>query len=157
MWWVFAGWTLTTVAQSHTFSIKGQVIDRYTRQGIVYANVYIEGHTETGTATDSTGHFLIDKALPGIHRLVVSCIGYKPKFTTEYMVSARTPFIEVELEEDPNILNEITVIPSPHYEELPRVRSVCLSSVYKILRKFPVPIEIFLVSYVRSLVYPSHL
>lgn len=113
MWWVFAGWTLTTVAQSHTFSIKGQVIDRYTRQGIAYANVYIEGHTETGTATDSTGHFLIDKALPGIHRLVVSCIGYKPKFTTEYMVSARTPFIEVELEEDPNILNEITVIPSP--------------------------------------------
>ena len=84
-----------------------------TRQGIPYANVYIEGDTQTGTGTDSIGRFTLPNAKPGIHRLVVSCIGYLPKLTPEYMVSARTPFIEVELEEDKQMLDEVTVTPSP--------------------------------------------
>ena len=98
---------------AQTFSIRGKVIDRMTRQGIPYANVYIEGDTQTGTATDSIGRFTLPNAKPGIHRLVVSCIGYLPKLTPEYMVSARTPFIEVEMEEDKQMLDEVTVTPSP--------------------------------------------
>ena len=98
---------------AQTFSIRGKVIDRMTRQGIPYANVYIEGDTQTGTATDSIGRFTLPNAKPGIHRLVVSCIGYLPKLTPEYMVAARTPFIEVELEEDKQMLDEVTVTPAP--------------------------------------------
>lgn len=101
------------IAQTQTFPIHGKVIDRNTRQGIPYANVYLEGNIQTGTATDSIGRFQINNAKPGIHRLVVSCIGYKNKLTSEYMVSARTPFIEVELEEDTQMLGEVTISPSP--------------------------------------------
>ena len=101
------------IASAQTFTIHGKVIDQKTRQGIPYANVYIEGNIQTGTATDSIGRFQINNAKPGIHRLVVSCIGYKDKLTSEYMVSARTPFIEVELEEDAQLLGEVTVSPSP--------------------------------------------
>ncbi len=101
------------IASAQTFAIHGKVIDQKTRQGIPYANVYIEGNIQTGTATDSIGRFQIDNAKPGIHRLMVSCIGYKDKLTSEYMVSARTPFIEVELEEDAQLLGEVTVSPSP--------------------------------------------
>lgn len=101
------------IASAQTFAIHGKVIDQKTRQGIPYANVYIEGNIQTGTATDSIGRFQIDNAKPGIHRLVVSCIGYKDKLTSEYMVSARSPFIEVELEEDAQLLGEVTVSPSP--------------------------------------------
>ena len=101
------------IASAQTFTIHGKVIDQKTRQGIPYANVYIEGNIQTGTATDSIGRFQIDNAKPGIHRLVVSCIGYKSKLTSEYMVSARTPFIEVELEEDAQMLGEVTISPSP--------------------------------------------
>ena len=101
------------IASAQTFTIHGKVIDQKTRQGIPYANVYIEGNIQTGTATDSIGRFQINNAKPGIHRLVVSCIGYKDKLTSEYMVSARTPFIEVELEEDAQMLGEVTVSPSP--------------------------------------------
>ncbi len=101
------------IASAQTFTIHGKVIDQKTRQGIPYANVYIEGNIPTGTATDSIGWFQIDNAKPGIHRLVVSCIGYKSKLTSEYMVSARTPFIEVELEEDAQMLGEVTISPSP--------------------------------------------
>ena len=101
------------IASAQTFTIHGKVIDQKTRQGIPYANVYIEGNIQTGTATDSIGRFQINNVKPGIHRLVVSCIGYKDKLTSEYMVSARTPFIEVELEEDAQMLGEVTVSPSP--------------------------------------------
>lgn len=101
------------MASAQTFSIHGKVIDQKTRQGVPFANVYIEGDIHTGTATDSIGGFQIAHAKPGIHRLVVSCIGYKDKLTSEYMVSARTPFIEVELEEDAQMLGEVTVTPSP--------------------------------------------
>ena len=101
------------IASAQTFAIHGKVIDQKTRQGIPYANVYIEGNIQTGTATDSIGRFQINNAKPGIHRLVVSCIGYKDKLTSEYMVSARTPFIEVELEEDAQLLGEVIVSPSP--------------------------------------------
>ena len=112
--WLFAILIHTyLIATAQTFAIHGKVIDQNTRQGIPYANVYIEGDTNTGTATDSIGRFQINNAKPGIHRLVVSCIGYKDKLTSEYMVSARTPFIEVELEEDAQMLGEVTVSPSP--------------------------------------------
>ena len=112
--WLFAILIHTClIASAQTFAIHGKVIDQKTRQGIPYANVYIEGNIQTGTATDSIGRFQINNAKPGIHRLVVSCIGYKDKLTSEYMVSARTPFIEVELEEDAQMLGEVTVSPSP--------------------------------------------
>ena len=112
--WLFAILIHTClIASAQTFAIHGKVIDQKTRQGIPYANVYIEGNIQTGTATDSIGRFQIDNAKPGIHRLVVSCIGYKDKLTSEYMVSARTPFIEVELEEDAQMLGEVIVSPSP--------------------------------------------
>ena len=111
--WLFAILIHTyLIATAQTFAIHGKVIDQNTRQGIPYANVYIEGDTNTGTATDSIGRFQINNAKPGIHRLVVSCIGYKDKLTSEYMVSARTPFIEVELEEDAQMLGENDPIPT---------------------------------------------
>lgn len=90
-WGIILCFCLPITAQ--TFSRNGKVIDRKTRQGIPYANVYIEGNTSTGTVTDSIGRFRITNAKPGIHRLVVSCIGYKERLTPEYMVSARTTYL----------------------------------------------------------------
>ena len=50
---------------------------------------------------------------PGIWRLTVSSVGYKSCTTPEYRVSAATPFIEVELEEDATQVEAVTVRPSP--------------------------------------------
>lgn len=99
-------------AQSIGYPVRGKVIDRFSRQEIPYANVMVEGRGGVGAATDSAGVFLIPKVAPGICRLAVSCIGYKGAVTPEYMVSAATPFIEIELEEDNKALGEVTVTPS---------------------------------------------
>lgn len=99
-------------AQTASYPIRGKVIDRYTRQGVPYANVVVEGKAGIEAATDSTGIFLIPEVSPGICRLVASSLGYKGTVTSEYIISAGTPFIVIELEEDSNALAEVTVTPS---------------------------------------------
>ena len=97
--------------QTETFVISGKVIDKNKREGIPYCHVYIEGDSTSWTATDSIGNFRMTKAKPGIHRFFASSIGYKATLTAEYMISATTPFVEIELEEDLRLLGEISVGP----------------------------------------------
>lgn len=104
--------TAISNAQTRSYPIRGKVIDRSTRQPVAYANVIVAGSGSLGAATDSIGVFIINKVTPGICRLNISCLGYKSIVTPDYIVSAHTPFIEIELEEDANALEGVTVTPS---------------------------------------------
>ena len=99
--------------QQETYALGGRVIDRLTRRPVAYAAVVLAGQEQKGASTDSLGRFRIERVKPGIWRLAVSSVGYKSVTTPEYMVSAATPFIEVELEEDAERLEAVTVRPSP--------------------------------------------
>ncbi len=99
--------------QQGTYSVSGRVIDRLSRRPVAYAAVVLAGQERKGASTDSLGRFRIERVEPGIWRLAVSSVGYKSVTTPEYMVSAATPFIEVELEEDAAQLEAVTVRPSP--------------------------------------------
>ena len=103
----------TAQAQGGTYSVGGRVIDRLSRRPVAYAAVVLAGQEQKGTSTDSLGRFRIERVEPGIRRLAVSSVGYKSLVTPEYMVSAATPFIEIELEEDAAQLEAVTVTPSP--------------------------------------------
>lgn len=100
-------------AAGAVYTLRGRVIDRFSRQPVNYAAVVLDGQGQRGDATDSTGTFTIRNVQPGIYRLNVSCVGYKNKLTPEYIVSAGTPFIEIEMEEDAGTLEAVTVTPSP--------------------------------------------
>ena len=100
-------------AQGGTYPVSGRVIDRLSRRPVAYAAVVLAGQEQKGASTDSLGRFRIERVKPGIWRLAVSSVGYKSLTTPEYMVSAATPFIEVELEEDAAQLEAVTVRPSP--------------------------------------------
>ena len=91
------------------YPVRGRVIDHLSRQPIAYAAVFIEGQPEKGATTDSLGVFVIERVRPGIYRLNASYIGYKTVATPEYSVSATTPFIEIEMEEDPTQIEAVTV------------------------------------------------
>ncbi len=101
-------------AYSQGYTIKGRVIDRLSRQPIEYANVLAVGgnNNGVGAATDMDGNFVIEKVKPGICQLSVSYLGYKSVITPDYIISATTPFIEIEMDEDSNTLEGVVVRPN---------------------------------------------
>ena len=105
--------TMNAMIAPVTYSVRGKVIDRQSRQPVAYANVFVAGIPGKGVSTDSLGTFKIEQVPPGIYSLEASCIGYQTVSTPEYIVSASTPFIEIEMEEDANLLNTVVVVPSP--------------------------------------------
>lgn len=100
-------------AAPESYPVRGRVIDRLTRQPVAYAAVVIAGQEATGASTDSLGRFTIERVKPGIYRLSASSLGYKSLLTPEYVVSAGTPFIEIELEPDAQELEAVSITPSP--------------------------------------------
>ena len=100
-------------AAAVNYSVRGKVIDKQSRQPVAYANVVVAGIPGKGASTDSLGIFRIEQIPPGIYRFETTLIGYKSAVTSEYLVSASTPFIEIEIEEDENMLSAIVVTPSP--------------------------------------------
>lgn len=104
---------MPAVAAPEGYPVRGRVIDRNSRQPVPYASVVVSDAGNKGASTDSAGMFTIERVEPGIRRFVVSSLGYRTFLTSEYLVSAATPFIEVELEEDPGAIEAVTVTPSP--------------------------------------------
>lgn len=100
-------------AQGGAYAVSGRVIDRLTRQPVAYAAVVPVGQEQCGASTDSLGRFRLERVRAGIFRLSASSVGYKTVVTPEYLVSAATPFIEIEMEEDATQLEAVTVVPSP--------------------------------------------
>ncbi|WP_294593743.1 TonB-dependent receptor [uncultured Bacteroides sp.] len=109
---------LTTMAVPVTYSVHGKVIDKQSRRPVAYANVFVTGIPGKGASTDSLGVFRIEQIPPGIYRFEASCIGYRTVSTSEYIVSASTPSIEIEMEEDANMLSTVVVMPSPFRRSL---------------------------------------
>lgn len=106
-------WSINSLnAQTATFTIRGKVIDKQNRQPLSNINVVLEKAKSIGTSTDSLGLFQIEDLPPGIFQVRASSIGYKPTLSAEYIVSATTPFVEIELEENSQSLTEVTITPS---------------------------------------------
>ncbi|WP_243349611.1 TonB-dependent receptor [Parabacteroides sp. FAFU027] len=95
-----------------THAIKGNIIDKKTREPIPYTNVII-WNTTTGAQSDSLGNFILLKVKPGTYRLQVSSIGYNPYISSEFMVSSKDKFVTIELEENSKQLGEVTVKATP--------------------------------------------
>jgi len=100
---------LSTCVYSEDFQVRGRVIDKFSRQPVPNASVTVYGRTGQGASTDSAGVFCIEHVAPGICQLSVSCVGYKNALSPEYIVSAKLPSVEIELEENTSKLEEVTV------------------------------------------------
>ena len=100
------------------FDIRGRVISATTRQGIPYAAVVVEGNYAKGDATDSLGYFVIEKMPGGVARFEASCVGYTTVVTPEYLISAFTPPIEIELEESLSSIEAVSVATSPYARDV---------------------------------------
>lgn len=92
------------------YSLRGEVIDKITREPIEFATVSIWKGT-LFAVTDSTGSFVIDNVAPGAYRVQVDLLGYARHISEQIMVSAIESYIRIELEEDRVVLDAATVQP----------------------------------------------
>lgn len=95
-----------------TTAITGRVIDKDSRMPVAYATVFVVGNSQWYAATDTLGYFKIEGVTPGIYSLSAVCQGYNDAVTPEYIISARTPFIEIVMSQNINLLEEVTVVSS---------------------------------------------
>ena len=100
-------------AQTDGYTVSGRVIDRVTREGVPYAAVIIAGVEGSGVLADSAGVFLLQNVKPGISQFSAIQLGYRTVVTPEYKITPFTPFIEIEMDEDPTEIAASSVRPSP--------------------------------------------
>lgn len=116
-------------AQTDGYPVSGRVIDRVTREGVAYAAVVIVGVEGSGVLADSTGRFTLEMVRPGINQFSAIQLGYRTVVTPEYKITPYTPFIEIEMEEDPTEITASSVKPSPFLRSVESPVSVRVISV----------------------------
>ncbi len=94
---------------AQTGSIKGNVKDASTGEGVVSANVFILGTTQ-GAAADINGDFEIPKVKIGSYSIVVSFVSYKSDTLKNIIVYAdQTTVINTSIVEESQQLTEVLV------------------------------------------------
>ena len=110
----FTLFALSTFAQ--TGSVRGRIIDAKTKKPLEFVNVSIRATGTqtplTGTVSDSTGVFRINRVKNGTYTLTASFIGYK-SVEKEFTISPTARNVNVKnilLEEDSQVIDEIKVV-----------------------------------------------
>ncbi len=109
--------------------ISGYVFDNNTRHSIEYATVALSdlnGRLITGTITDNTGHFSLDKIKNGTYNLTISFLGYED-ITIENVILD-------DVQKDINLSN-IYITPAPENLEAVTIVSNVAPVQYKIDKK----------------------
>jgi outer membrane cobalamin receptor len=104
---LISSFSLSAFAQNG--SISGKVIDFKTKEGLIGANVVIQG-TSVGAATDVDGGYLISNLRPGTYNLSISSVTYKSQTVQDVVVeSGKITSVEITLVEDVAELQEVVV------------------------------------------------
>lgn len=98
----------TAFSQSK-FNVSGRVISSLSREPVGYATVFIVGNEKLYAITDTTGSFAIIGVPAGIYRISASSLGYVTTVTPEYIISAVTPFVNIQMDEDVAVLSGVVV------------------------------------------------
>lgn len=102
---IFFQFTFSSLYAGTTGKIAGVVADVETGEGLIGANVYLEG-TSLGAATDLNGYFVVLNIPPGSYTIIASMIGYQEQkvlnvkvsidFTTKLDLKINTTLMELE-------------------------------------------------------------
>ena len=100
----------TNIFAGETGKISGYILDKFTGEALIGANVILEG-TYLGAATDIDGYYFIINVPPGTHRMIVSSMGYNKTVVQEVIVNVdRTTKIDVDLTSQSITLDEEVVV-----------------------------------------------
>lgn len=121
---------LTTLSFAQTGTIKGQIIDSTLNEGVIGANVVIEG-TQIGGSTDIDGNYIISSLQPGTYNLVITYIGYKTKQISGVVVYAgKITTVNSFLKEDSGQLQDVVITAEREtYSEISVISEIRLAEV----------------------------
>lgn len=109
IYWLLFVCLATSTAFSQNGSITGKITDYKTKEGLIGANVVIQG-TSVGAATDIDGSYTIANLKPGTYTLSISSVTYKTQTVADVVVeSGKITTIEATLVEDVAELAEVVV------------------------------------------------
>ena len=101
--------SLSVGYSQNTGTVKGKVIDMQTRGQMPFVNVIVVG-TEVGSISDENGVFVIKNVPLGYVKVQASYLGYLTALSEDYLVTnEKTPFINFELMQDNEQLDEVVV------------------------------------------------
>ncbi|MBK9734081.1 MAG: carboxypeptidase-like regulatory domain-containing protein [Saprospiraceae bacterium] len=101
--------TIANLIAAQTGTIKGNIKDNSTKEPMIGATIIIDG-TSTGTTTDFDGNFEILSVPSGIHKVIISTIGYGDDVIENVRVeSDKETVINSFLEEEQHVLEAIEV------------------------------------------------
>ncbi len=125
---------LPTFVFAQKATLKGKVVNALSNEPLPFVNVIVSG-TAIGATTDIDGNFLITGLNSGFIRIEASFVGYKQAISSEVEVSvANTNYIEIQLQETSEEIDEVTVVASPFRktEESPvSLRSIGIGEIEK--------------------------
>ncbi len=101
--------TIGNISAQEKFNVTGKVISASTREPVGFATVSIKGSNALYSIADSAGVFLITEVPAGIYRIEVSSLGYITTTSPEFIVSGKTRYMEIPMEEDIAVLDGVTV------------------------------------------------
>ncbi|MDR2917692.1 MAG: TonB-dependent receptor [Tannerella sp.] len=99
-------------------SIRGVVVDHASGIPLPFVSVSLSDLPQKGTVTDEDGKFLINNIPVGRHDLQATYMGYEPAVFREIMLtSAKEVYLEIQLKENIQELDEIVIRPRINKEE----------------------------------------
>jgi len=103
--------TIPTVAQQITQTIRGIIVDQDSQAPLIGANILVVGSSPLiGSVTDTEGNFRLSAVPVGRVTLQVTYIGYETRTIPNLLVgSAKEEILNITLTESLNTLEEITV------------------------------------------------
>ena len=109
IYWIVCIVLISASAFAQNGSITGKITDYKTKEGLIGANVVIQG-TSVGVATDIDGSYTIANLKPGTYTLSISSVTYKTQTVADVVVeSGKITTIEATLVEDVAELQEVVV------------------------------------------------
>ncbi|MBL7872867.1 MAG: carboxypeptidase-like regulatory domain-containing protein [Cyclobacteriaceae bacterium] len=99
---------MSVLGYSQSGTIKGTLRDETTGDGLIGANILIEG-TGTGSSTDIEGNFIIPKVKAGTYNLVLTSISYASKTIAVNVYPDQTTVVSSSLKEDVQELEGVLV------------------------------------------------
>lgn len=128
---------MSLVTQAQTATLKGRVTSE--NQPVEFANVVLHG-TKFGSATDTSGVYLIKNIPAGTYKMIVTAIGYDRTEKTITLKENETTVLNFDLLSNNDVLGEVVI--SGTMKEVSKLES-------------PVPVEVYTAKFFKANPTPS--